>query len=414
MAIIERLKKKLLNSLEKIFDFEVHVLIFEDFLNYKSTLIEELLLTKAKTNPIKYKALEKVDIELFKGENFLTSIKNNIIKGTPLSKLDDSFKIIEAKNQKREVEILVNQIVHSLQKNNLKLSEIAITSLQESFNEYLPYIEECLNKYEIEYSVLSYNNLSKGESIIALKRLMDLFISKNEKISNFSRKEVFNLLSNNKVMKKFNISTSELNYLIEFSDAMNISFGANSTHKENLKYDQNFLNSWEDGFNRFLMSEIFDEKYEDETPKESIKFQDQESIIKLITIVKSLYEDINYFKNKTYKVYEWAEIIEIFIQKYIDLEEFNITDEYLRNKIKSFKNFPKDFNDNLYKNYLKEINEIKIEFYLFKIIFEESLEKEKYGIMYKKNGILIANYKEIEYLQKKKFIFWDFKNSTPR
>ncbi len=116
MAIIERLKKKILNSLEKIFDFEVHVLIFEDFLNYKSTLIEELLLTKAKTNPIKYKALEKVDIELFKGENFLTSIKNNIIKGTPLSKLDDSFKIIEAKNQKREVEILVNQIVHSMQK----------------------------------------------------------------------------------------------------------------------------------------------------------------------------------------------------------------------------------------------------------------------------------------------------------
>lgn len=209
-------------------------------------------------------------------------------------------------------------------------------------------------------------------------------------------------------MKKFNISTSELNYLIEFSDAMNISFGANSTHKENLKYDQNFLNSWEDGFNRFLMSEIFDEKYEDETPKESIRFQDQESIIKLITIVKSLYEDINYFKNKTYKVYEWAEIIEIFIQKYIDLEEFNITDEYLRNKIKSFKNFPKDFNDNLYKNYLKEINEIKIEFYLFKIMLEESLEKEKYGIMYKKNGILIANYKEIEYLQKKEIHFLGF------
>ncbi|WP_210365650.1 hypothetical protein, partial [Borreliella valaisiana] len=66
------IEKKILNSLEKIFDFEVHVLIFEDFLNYKSTLIEELLLTKAKTNPIKYKALEKVDIELFKGENFLT------------------------------------------------------------------------------------------------------------------------------------------------------------------------------------------------------------------------------------------------------------------------------------------------------------------------------------------------------
>ncbi len=165
---------------------------------------------------------------------------------------------------------------------------------------------------------------------------------------------------------------------------MNINFGANNTHKESLKYDQNFLNSWEDGFNRFLMSEIFDEKYEEEIQKESIRFQDQESIIKLITIVKSLYEDINYFKNKSYKVYEWAEIIEIFIQKYIDLEEFNTTDEYLRNKIKSFKNFPKDLNDNLYKNYLKEINEIKIEFSLFKIMFEESLEKEKYGIMYKK------------------------------
>ncbi len=189
---------------------------------------------------------------------------------------------------------------------------------------------------------------------------------------------------------------------------MNISFGANKTHKENLNYDQNFLNSWEDGFNRFLMSEIFDEKYEEETQKESTRFQDQESIMKLITIVKSLYEDINYFKNKAYKVYEWAEIIEIFIQKYIDLEDFNTTDEYLQNKIKSFKNFPKDLNDNLYKNYLKEINEIKIEFYLFKIMLEESLEKEKYGVMYKKNGILIANYKEIEYLQKKEIHFLGF------
>ncbi|SCW27236.1 DNA helicase/exodeoxyribonuclease V, gamma subunit [Borreliella japonica] len=402
------IEKKILNSLEKIFDFEVHVLIFEDLLNYKSTLVEELLLTKEKINPIEYRALEKVDIELFKSKNFLTSIKNNIIARTPLSKLDDSFKIIEAKNQKREVEILANQIVHSIQKNNLKLSEIAITCLQEKFNEYLPHIEECLNKYEIEYSVLCHNNLSKGESIIALKRLMDLFISKNETISNFSRKEVFNLLSNNKVMKKFNISASELNYLIEFSDAMNISFGANNIHKENLKYDKNFLNSWEDGFNRFLMSEIFDEKYEEEFQKETVRFQDQESIIKLITIVKSLYEDINYFKNKTYKVYEWAKIIDIFIQKYIDLEEFNTTDEYLQNKIKSFKNFPKDFNDNLCKNYLKEINEIKIEFYLFKIMLEESLEKEKYGVMYKKNGILIANYKEIEYLQKKEIHFLGF------
>ncbi|MCD2412357.1 exodeoxyribonuclease V subunit gamma, partial [Borreliella burgdorferi] len=402
------IEKKILNSLEKIFDFEVHVLIFEDLLNYESTLVKELLLTKTKINPIKYQALEKVDIELFKGENFLTSIKNNIIAKTPISTLDDSFKIIEAKNQKREVEILTNQIVHSMQKNNLKLSDIAITCLQEKFNEYLPYIEECLNKYEIEYSVLCYNNLSRGESIIALKRLMDLFVSKNGTISNFSRKEVFDLLSNNKVMKKFNISTSELNYLIEFSDTMNISFGANKTHKENLNYDQNFLNSWEDGFNRFLMSEIFDEKYEEETQKESTRFQDQESIMKLITIVKSLYEDINYFKNKAYKVYEWAEIIEIFIQKYIDLEDFNTTDEYLQNKIKSFKNFPKDLNDNLYKNYLKEINEIKIEFYLFKIMLEESLEKEKYGVMYKKNGILIANYKEIEYLQKKEIHFLGF------
>ncbi len=113
---------------------------------------------------------------------FLTSIKNSIIAKTPISKLDDSFKIIEAKNQKREVEILVNQIVHSIQKNNLKLSEIAITCLQETFNEYLPYIEECLNKYEIEYSTLCHNNLSKGESIIALKRLMDLFISKTKQL----------------------------------------------------------------------------------------------------------------------------------------------------------------------------------------------------------------------------------------
>ncbi len=41
-------------------------------------------------------------------------------------------------------------------------------------------------------------------------------------------------------------------------------------------------------------------------------------------------------------------------------------------------------------------------------MLEESLEKEKYGVMYKKNGILIANYKEIEYLQKKEIHFLGF------
>ncbi len=41
-------------------------------------------------------------------------------------------------------------------------------------------------------------------------------------------------------------------------------------------------------------------------------------------------------------------------------------------------------------------------------MFEESLEKEKYGIMYKKNGILIADYKEMEYLQKKEIHFLGF------
>lgn len=39
-------------------------------------------------------------------------------------------------------------------------------------------------------------------------------------------------------------------------------------------------------------------------------------------------------------------------------------------------------------------------------MFEESLEKEKYGIMYKKNGILIADYKEMEYLTKKRNSFF--------
>ena len=219
---------------------------------------------------------------------------------------------------------------------------------------YLPYIEEFLNKYELDFNVLDSKDISKSKSVMALKKLMNLFISHRGTISNFNRKEIIEFLSNTKVMNKFNISTNELQHLITFSDTMNINFGMNDTHKEHLSYDKTFLNSWEDGFNRFLLSEIFNEKYENENFQENISFQDPASIIQLTTIIRSLYEDIIYFRRREYTIYEWAEIIEIFINKYIKLEDDDKIDEYINTRIQYLKNFSRDFNENLYKDYMEK------------------------------------------------------------
>ncbi|AGT27576.1 exodeoxyribonuclease V subunit gamma [Borrelia miyamotoi] len=397
--------RKILYCLQKIFDITVYELILEDITQIKSTLIEELVPIKFQKCNSNMQIEQEIDIQSFKEKNFLASFKNNIIKDTPLLNLDNSFKIIEAKTKKREVEILVNNILHSTQNNNLKINDIVITYLSKDMDMYLPYIEEFLNKYEIEFNILDSKDISKSQSVTALKQLMQLFISYKGSISNFNKKEIIEFLSNTKVMNKFNISISELEYLIKFSDAVNINFGMNDTHKESLSYDKNFLNSWEDGFNRFLTSEIFNEKYECKNCQEVISFQDSDSIISLISIIRSLYEDIMYFKGQEYTIYEWAEIIDIFIDKYIKIENDNKIDEYIKTRIQYLKNFSRDFNDNLHKDYMEKVKGRKVEFALFKIMLEESLEQKSYQLNNQNTGILVASSDKIEYLQKSEIHF---------
>ncbi|BDU62698.1 hypothetical protein BOFE_02380 [Candidatus Borrelia fainii] len=398
--------RKILHCLQKIFDITVYELILEDITQIKSALIDELVPVKIKKYNSSTQIEEETDIQLFEEKNFLASFKNNIIKGTPLSNLDNSFKIIEAKTKKREVEILVNNILHSTQNNHLKINDIVITYLPKDMDIYLPYIDEFLNKYELEFTILDFNkDVLKSKSAIALNQLMKLFISNKGTISNFNRKEIIEFLSNTKVMNKFNISISELEYLIKFNDAVNIYFGMNDTHKESLSYDKNFLNSWENGFDRFLTSTMFNEKYECNNCLESINFQDPDSIVRLISIIKSLYEDIMYFKEQKYTIYEWAEIIDIFIDKYIKLEDNNKIDEYINTRIQYFKNFSKDLNENFHKDYMAKIKDRKVEFALFKIMFEESIEQKAYQLNNQNTGILVTSFDKIEYLKKSEIHF---------
>ncbi|WKC58177.1 exodeoxyribonuclease V subunit gamma [Borrelia sp. P9F1] len=397
--------KKMLYYLQKIFKLDVHELVLKDVTYYQSVLIDELLPTKIEKHNLEVQIENEIDINLFEEKNFLASLKNSIISKTALISLDKSFKIIEATTQRREVEILVNNILYSTQNSNLKLNDIVITCLSKEIDIYLPYIEEFLNKYDVDFNVLDSKDISKSKSVMALKKLMGLFTSNKGAISNFSRKEIIEFLSSSKVLNKFNISINELQNLITFSDTMNINFGMNDTHKENLSYDKTFLNSWEDGFNRFLMSEIFDEKYENEILQENVSFQDPNSIVQLKTIISSLYEDITYFKGREYTIYEWAEIIEIFINKYIKLEDDDKIDEYIRTRVQYLKNFSRDFNDNLYKDYMEKIKDTKVEFALFKIMFEESLEQKSYQLMNQNMGILVASSDKIEYLLKSEIHF---------
>ncbi|QMU99389.1 exodeoxyribonuclease V subunit gamma [Borrelia sp. A-FGy1] len=397
--------RKILFQLQKIFKLEIHELILKDTSSYESPLIEALIPIKIEKHNLKLQIEEEIETKLFEENTFLASFKNNIIAGKSLSNIDSSFKIIEATTQKREVEILVNNIIHSTQNHNLKLNDIVITCLPKEIDKYLPYIEEFLNKYEIDFDILNSKDISKSKSVKALKKLMELFISNRGTISNFNRKEIIEFLSNTKVMSKFNISTNELQHLITFSDIMNINFGMNDTHKENLSYDKTFLNSWEDGFNRFLMSDIFNEKYENENFQEDISFQDPTSIIQLITIIRSLYEDILYFKGRKYTIYEWAEIIELFINKYIKLEDNDKIDEYIITRIQYLKNFSRDFNENLYKDYMEKVKDKKVEFALFKIMFEDSLEQKPYKSLNQNVGIIVASSDKIEYLQKSEIHF---------
>ncbi|AHH10820.1 Exodeoxyribonuclease V gamma chain [Borrelia coriaceae ATCC 43381] len=397
---IREIDRTLLYHLQKVFDITIHELTLEDTTQIKSILIDKLVPIKIKKYNSSIQIEQESDIQLFEEKNFLASLKNNIIKNTPLLNLDNSFKIIEAKTKKREVEILVNNILHSTQNNHLRINDIVITYLPKDTDIYLPYIEKFLNKYELEFNVLDSKDISKSKSVIALKQLMKLFISHKGTINNFNRKEIIEFLSNIKVMDKFEISTNELEYLIKFSDTVNINFGMNDIHKESLSYDTNFLNSWEDGFNRFLISTIFNEKYECKNCQESISFQDSSSIIKLISIIKSLYEDIMYFKEKEHTICEWAEIIGIFIDKYIKLEDNNKIDEYIRTIIQYLKNFSQDFNANFHKDYMTKVKDIKVDFTLFKTMLEESIEQKTYQSNNQNAGILVASFDKIEYLKK--------------
>ena len=98
--------RKILYHLQKIFKLEVYELILENITSYKSSLIEELVPINIEKHNLEVQIEEEIDTKLFEEKNFLASFKNNIISENSLINIDNSFKIIEATTQKREVEIV--------------------------------------------------------------------------------------------------------------------------------------------------------------------------------------------------------------------------------------------------------------------------------------------------------------------
>jgi len=205
--------------------------------------------------------LEKINKNRKRKKNLLQSIqysisidhKNNFISTPKKIKLytDGSIQIYACSSIYLEVQVLYNNLLRILKKD-LDISPHEIIIKVPKIALYAPFIKEVFMSantnscipFVIYDNILNFND-NFFNSFYQLLSLPDSF---------FYHKEIFNLLENKFINKKFQLNIEERKFLYKLTKESSIKWGLNSKHLKEKKVSVNLLTTWSQGIKRILFS----------------------------------------------------------------------------------------------------------------------------------------------------------------
>ncbi|WP_343377646.1 exodeoxyribonuclease V subunit gamma [Buchnera aphidicola (Formosaphis micheliae)] len=193
-----------------------------------------------------------------KNDNLLQTIQKNILKNKNvpnekkiLSSKDQSISIHICNNIQREVEILHNNLLHTLNNDTTIFpKDIIIKSFK--LNTYIPFINNVFNSHTADHYIpfVIFNELSDidNEILFIFSKLLNL--EKNR----FSNKEIFIFLQCSLLRNKFDIQAKEVPILFKIIYNSGIRWGLNKKHLNELLLPNNITCTWEHGIQKIMLN----------------------------------------------------------------------------------------------------------------------------------------------------------------
>ncbi|MCF6317682.1 MAG: exodeoxyribonuclease V subunit gamma [Proteobacteria bacterium] len=206
------------------------------------------------------------------GKSLLQSLKQDIYslqKQPSMCADDDSISIHSCHSRQREVEIIKDEILAHLDAD-LGLNPEDIIVVAPDINDYVQSIKEVFEHQALKVSKASKISkdsiylpfhidrvqLADAPYITALMKLLSSFTAE------MSAPVIYELLTQNSILQKFNIDENELPRLKNWITSSNIRNYFSAQHKSTLGYEEKIGNTWQFGKNRWISGYLLGDEEE--------------------------------------------------------------------------------------------------------------------------------------------------------
>lgn len=169
---------------------------------------------------------------------------------SPLAQ-DSSFQIVACPGIRREVETVYNSILFNLERDpDLRMTDIAV--MVSDMSRYKPVVDSVFNRQpaRITYNLVDSN--ARTESVFARAVMAVMELARG----NFSRKQVFDLLRNPCVMRRWDYGPEAVSIWIGWADALGIFHDYENQAARSEDTPPGGLFSWRQGLERLRLSRI--------------------------------------------------------------------------------------------------------------------------------------------------------------
>ena len=223
-------------------------------------------------------------------------------------KIDHSIRRITCSDEEREVEVLKDMLLHTLDADEtLNLTDIAV--LAPDINKYAPYIQAVFDRGEegqqLAYNIIDLNDSADPSFIQASLGLMNLAGGR------FSRKEIFELLDNPLLAQRYRIQDEDRAIWLDFCEKTQILLGKDADQRRKMDLGHKNINTFDHGFFRFILGQTYGEiDTKLGQTLASMGQQTAEKIRNFTLIIQQLYEDFYPLAGMKNPLYEWLDVIE--------------------------------------------------------------------------------------------------------
>ena len=237
---------------------------------------------------------------------------------------DTSLQIVACPGLRREVETVYNSILYNLETDpELCMTDIAV--MVSDMPRYKPVVDSVFGQ---KPACIAYNLVDASasmESVFAQGVLSFITLARGT----FSRKEVFDFLSNPCVMQRWMITPETLSIWIEWADALGIFHGYENPHDGKQAIPEAGLFSWRQGLERLRLSRIMtppanaagDQRshFNGTVPFADIAAGDQRLLEKFCTIIFALHSAVVRFKTGTKSATTWRDMFFQVIDQFLEI-----------------------------------------------------------------------------------------------